>query len=1227
MGSVWFPKALAYQTNPFDRLVALYDRPPRKASDVVHVEPAAQEPVRELITVEDRHRRHVALLDRFAQEGRFRVSVKHAQAMAERLNHEGDTEPIRQQMEAAGFFSVPKRNQRVELDEPIPGAYCADSGWLLRPAPGLYAPLRDTGGNLLGWELRKDSYRGGRYQVLSTGEACPQLLPETGEQPINWCPPRAEAPASGWQTIVLVEGKGIKPWVTARFGIPVLGCGGSLSGFGAQAQLLAACELLAPGGRIVLFADAGWLVNPNVAMAMAKTVAVLVHAGHQPVVASARPWEPEGSGIGKKKKQVRQGPDLVFYAGSDPDELDPWSFSDCLVKAQPIEWWAHQVKTPEEVRERITKGLAFSAEADRQEDHIRRHGNANRRRRFNTRPELMESELDSVEFDPGEQLEGTVAAIERNKKAEAQRRRQWCLSHKPDLDKACAALEQFPVLPFDSDALTSDPTMLLACRKAWLSAFLLAEHLGHYEWLPGWVECAEDVLRIGQLNDEDEDQYREFQISEKERIAAEFPYEPLPQLVINTSGTGSGKTHTIAQPEASRSIWSTAGDSRTGGIVFVSSNYRCPPVEELKSWHQIPARHGGLESVQTPDGSVRLIRASEDTPPETLAEQANCSYAHRFAQVLSRGHELDGIQKWCNDECPFRPQRTEDGANVGGDGSCQWKHEMERVVEETCRPKSTRKDWVQRLTTSTQGLVGLSSYGAGHLQNSTVVIDESDQLPDAVWQTITITREDLCRIGDVTREWFWDPRDQELAHGLVCSLVRLLDPPVQKKGEAWRRDHGEDPNQCRSHPLVVKALEAIAAAYGTEDGGVQLPPRWLFAPDTKRPMVWALGAQTAEQQAKRINQVAMPLLPDLLRAVMPRLMGSDGHTLKVSKNTIDGKDQRVLELSRRRPEFRNAIRMAATTVILDATERPEDLLGMLRLPATGDDPRAVAQVIKQRPGPQSQNTGASGAEVLMSQVPCLGSMGRSRRTELTRKRNEFVDSWRERQLARGLAPEQIGVIDHKPFCRSDRSDEQPWLTVAARGGNYFSKARALLLVGMPISNLNSLAAENELRGGPGAGDSASRGFQTHLNHRVGIEFVQARGRLREGLREGESLELWMLGDADLSALCDQNKWTRPRPVRATEVMGGGVKTAEDQALESVLRTIVKLIQSSEALPSRQEELCKLAGVSYSAFRRAARKQGITIGELERLAERTVRRMTPNQSDLSVTDTPVNALVA
>jgi hypothetical protein len=1057
LGSVWFPEELAYSTDPYDRLCRLYERalqPTEREATVSEAELRPDTQQKDVfVGITDRDKRIREILKVWHQNGRFRVSRAHASAMAERL-HSIDISGIRERMEERGYFSVTTCNQRERIPFPIPGAVaCADGSWELRPARGLYAPLMDCLGHRLGWELRKDSNTGNRYEVLSRQtkpngpSSCPILIPETGEQPLSWCIPyrwEKERPPGGFARIVLTEGKGIKPQVVAdRFCVPVLGCGGSMAGGRSPSQLLDAAKQLAAGGQLLLFADAGWLINPSVAMAMAETVAVLERAGHLPVIAGARPWEREKRWRtptdDAKEPERRFDGEMEEYLGSDPDELPAWAFFECLKDAKPLSDWVQNSRTPEEVRAAVDKGLAKISAAADHEDHLRRGNAANRRTRHNITPRLLRSETPRTVFATSEHAKATLDAIKRCKKSEADRFKAIAERLMPECRKAerdairrywrtyqlwqsWSWVPEHRKLTAEGgfELTTAPPKQLTRLIRKAFEHCVLAEawcrllSCSRAEGLDVWQQDLREVLvAIAKAeHDAPPESPLEWLLHQ---LQAKHPYTPLPGVVFNASGTGSGKTHTIAQPEVADELRKVVGGNRKGAVVYLSTNYRTPAVEELQAWNEVPARHGGL--VRTTDG--RLIRATEGTPPQDLAEPANCLYAFRLNQIVERGHDIGVASKWCGERCPYRPEKweavdltrlgTEEivTVNRGGDGSCSWvKEQLRPFVRDVVQPDSDRSSHVQKLRTGTDGLTGLASYGPAFLANALVVIDECDQLKSAVTQIITLDHDDLMAIvAALPRFGFRSTESLVQARGLIEALDRLLDPPPAARG----RDHGMGVQEVRTDPRVQRALQAIAQAHrSTTNGSVHLTGGWHLCREavktTEAALLAILDKPAAEAQSQGIRAVAQTVLPDLIAAVMPDLMGAAGQSLVVAVEPVGiGRNRRVLRLSRRKAEFTAALEKAGATLILDATERPEDVMSLLRF-SQGD---AHLEVIAVAEATGEGETCGAGATVKMLQVPCLGGLGRQRSRQKIRERDAVIDGW----VAQ--APDaEWGVIDH-----------------------------------------------------------------------------------------------------------------------------------------------------------------------------------------------------------------------
>ena len=1273
MGSVWFPPERVFTANPAARLRNLYAMP-------VAYEPAGEstaqanlQEVAVFVTCDERHQRLNELLPLINEK--WPVTEEHAVDMAERL-FGGPIDRLRADLQQLGFFSVTKGNDSIPLAWPVPGASCSKAGnWRFQPfSPGLYCPLRDASGRLLGWEVRKDCDRNGRYAVFSSKQ-CPLQIPESGEQPIAWHFPREVIghPTGGWGKIVLVEGKAVKPWVVARrFGLPVLGCGGSMSGASSPEQLLLAVKYLAPGGQLILFADAGWLLNVNVARAMAKTVSILRKNGCLPVIAAARSWHREKNKSSKKK---RVGSDGCEYLGSDPDELEPLSFWDTFNHPKELEEWSGDSSTPDEVRTAIAEGLHWAELLQSKEEHIRRQGSADRRKTTTITPLLLESDTPATTFAADEMTPATIAGLERLQAKEEARFQAWKQEHWHHFETAIQTFDQqwrrakkvighlekrwverdekgdsvWEEVPErwmttddlkarnehrkklregkdhhddEFDFLAYAPPVHLKIRSLSAGQKRLATQLvrGLWRTYGVWcdVQCWREELRLDWSQEELLDALCWVQSLEHYLLAcgrwglwdqgsspsdvAEIKdirfdaartripsYVAFPMVMHNRSGTGAGKTEQTTRD--AKQIWGAAGDEFRGGMIYLNENYRSPAVEPLEGFFELPARHPGLIAVKAPDGKSRIIRASEKNS-EPLVEEPNCQFAHRLAQVVERGHPGKVVNTFCTCSCPHRPEDWEeqvqrDGSfemvNIGGDGSCSFMDKLLEVVEEVKRPMSHRKDWVQRIRCSTDGFMGLASYGSGFIGHSTVVIDETAQLASAVTQQVTLTQSDLVNIEMNLQEHF-DGQDLTDAINLLVALRHLLNPKPQKQGKKWQKDFGDSPDAVRSDPKIQKALQAIVGRFSSQYG-VQLAHQWMQPLDTGGQVCAALWSKDEDERRKKVDQVPMPVLPDILRALLPNLRTDQtGQTIYVSNCAATR--QRVLVLTRTRSEFSEGISKAAATIVLDATERTEDILSRLDLH------HAHTEAIEATP--QANGIGHS-AEVKLFQVPCLGGLGRYRKADKTKERDALVDAWvLDQQQRRGLCPGEVAVLDHKPFCRKGVAYEQPWLTLVARGGNYFEKCRAMLMVGLPIQNLISQAADYELMSAT-AIEAPEIGEWSE--HRIAIEIIQGMGRLRTVRRSG-SFEIWFVNDANFASLCDQKEWERPTVVEAREVIGHpAVVTAQATAIEKVESVIKEMKVACAPRPTSASYLCGRAGIPRNTFNRACKNKGTSVIEL------------------------------
>lgn len=1267
LGSIWFPHELAFTGKPADRLKQIYSKPVACEPKPTAAPQKTKRPLRVFAAIEDRHRRHSELLPVLAE--RFPVSEEHAEKTMGRL-HWGCAETVQRWMQAAGFFSCHKRNQRLKVEWPVPGARKSGQGWELRIAPGLYGPMRDSHGHLLGWEVWLEN--GGKRPLslsLEDTQYCPIEVPESGEQPIHWAFPdgKTEHPASGWPTIVMTEGKAFKPaFVAKRFGLPVLGCGGHMAGHLSPTQMMQAIGHLAQGGQLIMFADAGWLANRQIVGAMAKNTSLLRSAGYLPTVACAQPWS-------KTKIKVTDEQDET-YIGADPDDLEGRQFWSVLRQAKPLEEWLDESELSEECLAAAQKGLEFASQVKEQEEHLRRNGSANRRRRHNLSPQLLTSRLPITRFKAGEMAQATIAELKELKEQEKARFNAWVKPRLPMLEDAKRRFDEIalPTLRAHKKLIREHTSKNSEYVKALFDenkqVVVLDRPLelkngyppnveAFWHALTIWqeIQCWSKILRQSLFGTEEDSERhiifedvlycfcavnqqcgvmegagpatdRHLQAVLKDTFLRNKKnrYHRATSIILNRSPTGSSKSHTTTEPSTAQQLLSAAGDGKRGGVIYISQNYRSPSISHIEEHYtEVPARHGGLVACEAPNGGIRLVRATENSDPANIVVEANCRYAHRFAQLASKGHGVTHATKWCNGLCPYRPEKwVIDGedkngepiwVNEGGDGSCDFPEQQSRLVEEVKRPDAHRKEWVQKLRTGPDGFLGLASYGEGFIGHSLVVIDETDQLSSAVTERLTLRKRDLELLELDLLSWCEHSSSPEEDTAIAMAFFRafrsLLEPPAQKPGEFWKQDHGMSPAEIRAHAGIQKAAQMLISKYTNANGEIHLILSPFFQPPTSEEEVLdALHRPTEDQRMRDLEDITMPILNDLLRALMPNIYAADGQTISIQTVETGTKKsqrkERVMILSRRRPEFSKAIGHSAATLVLDATERPEDVLAGLRFTKSSDPEslmvgkhhQAHISVIAQA---DDTTMACEPAELKLFQVPCLGGMGRQRSLEKTAQRNALVDAWIKEMGKQGIKPDELGVLDHKPFCRPQNRQEAAWLTLSARGGNFFEKAKALLLVGMPIANLISTSADLELLHRPGAqGEAESVDLDEWLNHRVGIEFLQGIGRLRHNRRPGESLPIWIVSDANMAALCDQQSWKRPEIVEFKQLIGHSPEmSAQERSIEKVRDCLMQAYMNGDELPNSAEKACGMSKVSYRTFRKALSARNLTYFSL------------------------------
>ena len=184
---------------------------------------------------------------------------------------------------------------------------------------------------------------------------------------------------------------------------------------------------------------------------------------------------------------------------------------------------------------------------------------------------------------------------------------------------------------------------------------------------------------------------------------------------------------------------------------------------------------------------------------------------------------------------------------------------------------------------------------------------------------------------------------------------------------------------------------------------------------------------------------------------------------------------------------------ARLNVFMDATLTQERLALML------DVAPDEIKVIRQRQKPTGN------LEVI--QVFNMGKCGRQRSKGLEQRLAALTNEVRSRHP-------DLGIIDYKAV---DSNKDGYWFR-DNRGSNEFKSRSALLTVGTPCPNLASLEADYILLTGARPTGEDDSQWAAFVNEQIDIEFIQAAGRLRAGLRPGESLTYYAVTDHPLPSV-------------------------------------------------------------------------------------------------------------
>lgn len=199
------------------------------------------------------------------------ISKKHRQ----NLNDRGLTD---EQIEIGGYRSVNKwQKLTTPVDDNLAGVRLGGES-LLTPESGILCPLRNHKGQFVSWQLRQDNNTDSKY-IWAASER------KRHHRPTSHNKQYGELPLGVWKTnstdhnaqpgvVGLTEGTTIKPHIASlRLNIPVIGASGG--NFASSSQTLKATIEHLSAQEVILYPDAGAIINPNVQKQYEKTFKLL----------------------------------------------------------------------------------------------------------------------------------------------------------------------------------------------------------------------------------------------------------------------------------------------------------------------------------------------------------------------------------------------------------------------------------------------------------------------------------------------------------------------------------------------------------------------------------------------------------------------------------------------------------------------------------------------------------------------------------------------------------------------------------------------------------------------------------------------------------------------------------------------------------------------------------------------------------------------------------------
>ena len=202
---------------------------------------------------------------------------------------------------------------------------------------------------------------------------------------------------------------------------------------------------------------------------------------------------------------------------------------------------------------------------------------------------------------------------------------------------------------------------------------------------------------------------------------------------------------------------------------------------------------------------------------------------------------------------------------------------------------------------------------------------------------------------------------------------------------------------------------------------------------------------------------------------------------------------------------------SAGSLVLDGTAHLDDINHLLfdNINLCGIDPPPAPVAIK------TAHT-LKPAAIEFIQIADMGAMGRNRGKDMQRRLEQLLPAIKQHVRDRFGPDATTGVLEKSHF--RDRDDGHGVWFVDNQGSNAYETDQALIMVGTPAPNLTAALAQFQSLHCDRDAHLNAPAFRSWYAQRMGEQLIQGIHRLRPIRREGETLMVFIISDADLSGL-------------------------------------------------------------------------------------------------------------